>query len=142
MISRNLLILAPAALTVAGCMNAASTKAADDATNRFYQQVAAKEYQAIYDGAATELKNSTSASDFVAMMQRIDANMGACGPPKKRMDIHVNINNGVTFRTQGYTRACAKGPLDESVTIVLRGGQAQLSGYHLGSSAESSSGDD
>src|SRR5579871_94533 len=126
------------ALTLVGCMKAADTKKADDATAQFYQEVAAKQYQAIYDGAATDLRNTISSQDFVAMMQRIDANMGACGPPKKRLDIHINMNGQGVFRTQGYTRDCAHGPLNERVTIVLRGGAAQLAGYHFGADPSAS----
>ena len=127
------------ALLLAGCLNSTDTKKADDATATFYQEVAAKQYQAIYDGAATDLKNSISSDAFVAMMQRIDQNMGACGPPVKRLDIHTNINGQGTFRDQGYTRKCANGELQETVTIVIRNGEAKLAGYHIGGDAADSS---
>jgi len=97
--------------------------------------------QAIYDGAATDLKNSISSDGFVALMQRIDHNMGACGPPAKRFDIHINITQQGTFRDQGYTRKCANGELAETVTIVIRNGEAKLAGYHLANPA-AAGGDD
>ncbi|HXQ09743.1 MAG TPA: hypothetical protein VN805_01965 [Caulobacteraceae bacterium] len=125
-------------LALAGCINSADAKKADDATAQFYQQVAAKSYRAIYDGAATDLRNSISSDDFVALMQRIDQNMGACGPPVKRFDIHINITQQGTFRDQGYTRKCANGDLAETVTIVIRNGEAKLAGYHLGNPAAAS----
>src|SRR5579864_4831311 len=103
MTRKHLLWLAPS-LALAGCMNAADTKKADDATARFYSQVAAKQYQAIYDGASSDLKLSLPAGTFVAMMQQVDELMGPCGPPKKRLSIHININGQGTFRSQGYTR--------------------------------------
>jgi len=130
------------ALLLAGCLNSADTKLADDATQVFYQQVAAKQYQAIYDGAATDLRNSVSSDAFVAMMQRIDQNMGACGPPTKQPNIHTNINGQGTFRSQLYARKCANGELEETVTIVIRNGVAKLADYHLGEPASSSASDD
>jgi hypothetical protein len=139
-ILRRLMMLVPP-LALAGCINSTDSKKADDATAQFYQEVAAKSYQAIYDGAATDLKNSISSDGFVALMQRIDHNMGACGPPAKRFDIHINITQQGTFRDQGYTRKCANGELAETVTIVIRNGEAKLAGYHLANPA-AAGGDD
>ncbi|HEY3888758.1 MAG TPA: hypothetical protein VGL73_09290 [Caulobacteraceae bacterium] len=130
------------ALLTSGCLGSADTKKADDATTQFYQQMAAKQYQAIYDGAAPELKNSTSAADFIALMQRIDDNMGACQPPVKRLDIHTKANPDGFLRDQGYTQTCANGKLNETVTIVLRNGAAKLAGYRFATPpASSDSGD-
>jgi len=130
------------ALTLAGCMNAADTKKADDATDAFYRQVAAKQYQAIYDGASTDLRAAIPSDTFVGMMQQIDQVMGACGAPKKRASLNVSINNGVTTRSQGYTRTCTGGELNERVTIVIRNGEAKLAGYHFGPDADSGSGNE
>jgi hypothetical protein len=140
MVAKRLVWAAPA-LLLASCLNSADTKMADTATQVFYQQVAAKQYAAMYDGASTDLKNSISSDDFVAMMQRIDQNMGACGPPVKRMDVHTKVNGQGTFRDQGYTRKCANGDLEETITIVIRGGVAKLAGYHTGDQAPSDSSD-
>jgi hypothetical protein len=138
MAGKRLLFVAPV-LLLAGCLNKADAKLADDATATFYQEVAAKQYQAMYDGAANDLKNGVASDAFVAMMQRIDQNMGVCGPPKKRFDVHININSQGTFRDQGYARKCANGDLEETVTIVIRNGEAKLAGYHLGQAADSGS---
>jgi hypothetical protein len=129
--SRRLMTLAPLVL-MAGCLNHADTQKADDATARFFQLAAAKDYQTIYDEAAPELKNSISEGDFAAMMQRIAANMGTCQPPVKRFDIHINAENGAVFRDQGYTRTCTGGRLNDDVDIALRDGTAKLAGYHVG----------
>jgi hypothetical protein len=126
------------ALLTSGCLGSADTKKADDATTLFYQQMAAKQYQAIYDGSAPELKNTTSQADFIAVMQRIDDNMGACQPPVKRLDIHTKANPDGFLRSQGYTQTCANGKLNETVTIVLRNGVAKLAGYRFANPSESS----
>ena len=119
------------ALLTSGCLGQADAKKADDATARFYQLVAAKQYQTVYDEAAVDLKNSTSAADFIAVMQRIDTNMGACQAPVKRLDIHTNATSAGFFRDQGYSRACANGTLNETVTIVVRDGVAKVAGYRF-----------
>jgi hypothetical protein len=127
---KHVLCIALAVLT-SGCLGSADTKKADDATTQFYQQMAAKQYQAIYDASAPELKNTTSLADFIAVMQRIDDNMGACQPPVKRLDFHTKANPDGFLRDQGYTQTCANGKLDETVTIVLRNGVAKLAGYQF-----------
>jgi hypothetical protein len=141
MLRKTALTLVLAAPLVA-CLKAADTKAADDVTAKFYQGVAAKQYQAIYDSASPDLKNTIAGDAFVAMMQRIDTNMGPCQPPKKRMNIHINVDSQGTTRSQGYTRACANGPLNETVTVVLRNGTAALAGYRVDTPGETNGSSD
>ncbi len=131
MAGKRLLLTLPC-LMLAGCLNSGDSKKADDATARFFQLAAAKDYQTIYDEAAPEMKNSIAEADFAALMRRIDSNMGACQPPVKRADIRINAEGGAVFRDQGYTRMCAKGRLNDDVDIVLRDGAAKLAGYHVG----------
>ena len=90
------------------------------ATDQFYQRIAAKDYQAIYRDAAPEFRGSMSPDLFVGMMERIDRRLGACKAPVKIMNWHVNATTNGYFRDQGYSRACANGPLQETVTIVVR----------------------
>ncbi len=130
------------ALLTSGCLGSADTKKADDATALFFQQMAAKQYQAIYDNAAPELRMATSLTDFMALMQRIDDNMGACQPPVKRLDIHTKANPDGFLREQGYTQTCAHGKLNETVTIVLRNGVAKLAGYRFATPPASSDSSD
>ena len=65
------------ALLTSGCLGQADAKKADDATARFYQQLAAKQYQTIYDEAAPDLKTAASPEDFTALMQRLDQAMAS-----------------------------------------------------------------
>jgi hypothetical protein len=119
------------ALLTSGCLGQADSKKADDATARFYQQVAARQYQAIYDEAAPDLRNATSADDFIDFMQRIDTAMGPCQPPVNRLDWHSNATTSGFFLNRGYSRTCAKGSIKENVTIVVRDGAAKLAGYQM-----------
>jgi hypothetical protein len=131
--NRTLTLVISAALILGGCLNKTDTKAADDASARFYQQVAARQYEAIYDAAAPDLQSATSRDIFVGYMKRVDRKLGACQPAKARMDWHINVTSAGAFRTQGYSRACANGPLQEQVTLVIRGGVAKLAGYSANS---------
>ena len=138
MTARHLLVFAMALLTT-GCLGSADSQKADAATARFYQLVAAKQYEQIYTEASPDLKSTTSLADFITTMQNIDNVMGACQAPVKRLDIHTNSTANGFFRDQGYTRSCANGPLTETVTIVVRNGVAQLSGYKFSSTPDSGS---
>lgn len=131
--NRTFALLVPAALVLGGCLNKTDTKAADEATTRFHQQVAARQYEAIYDAAAPDLRGATSRDIFIGYMTRIDRKLGACQPAKPRMDWHINVTSAGAFRTQGYSRVCANGPLQEQVTLVIRGGVAKLAGYSVNS---------
>jgi len=121
------------ALLLAGCLNQADNKAADDATTQFYQRVAARQYAAIWDDAAQELKLATPKDQFVTMMQHIDDVMGTCQPATKNGAWSSNINNGVAMRTQGYQRVCAHGTLTEKVTVVVRDHVAKIGGFSFNS---------
>lgn len=121
------------ALIACGCVPQIDTKSSDEQIARFYQQVAAKQYEAIYDDSAPELKTSVTLQLFTGMMQRIDRKLGACAAPAKAMSWRINVTNTGTFRDQGYVRTCANGKLDETVTTVTRAGKTQIAGYHANS---------
>lgn len=121
--------IAVAALALAACVNKADSKASDAAIAQFYQRVAAKDYGAVWDEAAPQLQTSTARDLFIGMMQRIDRKLGACQPPVKQFDFHINVGSGGTTISQGYQRACANGPLAEKVTVLVAGGHAKILGY-------------
>jgi hypothetical protein len=120
--------IAPA-LMLAGCLNNAQNKAADDATAQFYQRMAAKQYAAIYDDSAPTITTTIGRDAFAGVMQGIDEHMGACQAPTKTPRFKTNINNGVTTRSQGYVQVCANGKLQETVIVVIEGGKAKIGGY-------------
>ena len=69
------------ALALGACLNQADTQKLDAAQTQFFAQWQARQYGAIYDGAAPELTGATTKDAFVALMQRLDDRMGACQPP-------------------------------------------------------------
>ena|ERR1700679_3564402 len=117
-------------LLASGCIDKADAQKTDAAMTAFFTQVQAKQYGVIYDAAAPEFRASMTKDVFVGMMQRIDRKLGDCQPPVKRLDYHFNASTEGFFATQGFTSTCANGKLDESVTTVVRNGQASLAGYY------------
>jgi hypothetical protein len=130
-----------ALVPLAGCLNSADTAKVDAAENQFFTQWQAKQYGPIYDGAAPELTGATSKDAFIAMMQAVDDRMGACQPPVKAADYHFNSDEKGYLATQGWSSTCANGKLDESVTIILRNGDAKLAGINFKSPALQGGGD-
>jgi hypothetical protein len=123
------------ALLLGGCLNSTDNKAIDAAETQFFTQVAAKQYEAIYDAASPDFQASGTKDAFVALMQHMDEKLGACQPAVRQMDYHININQAGTFVTQGYQTKCANGTLDQKLQIVLRGGVAKLLRYDADSPA-------
>jgi len=131
--ARTILAVIALALLIAGCVNQADSKKITDAQYAFFAQVQAKQYPAIYDQAAPEFQAAMARDTFIGFMQRIDRKLGDCKAPVKQMNWHVNATQSGYFSTQGYTSACANGPLQQTLTIVLRGGEAKVVGYQASS---------
>jgi len=122
-----------ALLSLSACLNSGDSKDVDAASAQIFARIEAKQYDAIYDAAAPELQASMPKPTFVAMMQRIDRKLGACPKPSSPIGWRVNATTGGYFSTRNYKTTCANGELTQSVTIVLRNGQAKLAGYFAGS---------
>jgi hypothetical protein len=130
---RRFLLIAATLLALGGCLNGADSKKVDDATSRVFAQIQSKQFDVIYDEAAPEFQNSMSKDVFIGLMTRVGRKLGACPTPKQPIAWHVNTTTNGYFSTRNYVAACANGQLTQSVTIVLRNGQAKLAGYYVGS---------
>jgi hypothetical protein len=126
------------ALPLAACLNQADNQKIDAATQQVFAEMKAKDYDAMYDAAAPDLRAITSKAAWIAFMQGLDSSYGACQPPVKAMSIHVSATSSGYFSTQGYTAQCATGPMQLQVTIVLRQGVAKLAGLHVGPESSNS----
>jgi hypothetical protein len=129
------------ALLLGGCLNSADTAKVDATEAQFFTQWQAKQYGAIYDGAASDLTSAASKDDFIAMMTTLDQRMGACQPPVKAMDYKFNTDDKGYLGTQGWSATCANGKLDLTVSVILRDGVAKLDGIHFKSPALEGGGD-
>jgi hypothetical protein len=121
------------ALLTSACNDPTSGPLADQATTRFYQALAAKDYHGIYAATSPEFQQASSEPVFTGFLERIDRKMGPCRAPVKTANWRVNYSTSGVYRDQGYTRACANGTLTENISIVVRGGQAKMIGYHADS---------
>jgi hypothetical protein len=121
------------ALATSACNDHTTGPEADQAVTQFYQNLAARNYHAIYADASPELQQNVSEANFTGFLARVDRKLGACQPAVKAMSWNVNYTPNGVFRSQGFTRACANGTLTENVAMVVRGGQAKLYGYHADS---------
>ncbi len=131
--SKSALFAIALCLGLGGCLSKVDSKKVDDAETQLFAELAAKQYETIYDNAAPEFTAGTSKEVFFGFMQRIDRKLGACQTPVKAADWHVNSTTSGYYSTQGYTVACANGQLSLKVTIVLRNGEAKLMGLNADS---------
>ena len=53
--------------------------------------------------------------------------------PVTQTQWRTNATPQGVFQEQGYSRTCANGVLEESVTMVVRNGEAKLAGYQASS---------
>jgi hypothetical protein len=120
-------------LAMSGCLNGADSKVVDDAVNRVFSEIQAKQYDVVYDEASPEFQGSMPKAIFIGLMRRVDRKLGACPKPITPTTWRVNATTSGYFSARTYTTACANGQLTQSVTIVLRNGQAKLAGYYVGS---------
>jgi hypothetical protein len=120
-------------LLTSGCLNSADSKQVDAAFVRLFSEIQAKQYDVIYDEAAPELQTSMPKDTFVAMLQRVDRKLGACPAPTTPTNWRVNATTGGYFAARSYALTCANGQMTESLTLVLRNGQAKLAGYNASS---------
>lgn len=118
-------------VSLGGCLDQADSAKLAAAQTRFFAQWQARQYGAIYDGAAPDLTGTMTRDAFIAMMQTVDAKMGACQPPVKQFDYHFVANDKGAFASQGWSSTCASGKLDETLTIVLRDGVAKVAGFNF-----------
>lgn len=139
MYRKGLLWLGLAMLT-SGCLGGADAKKVDDAQQNFFKEKADHAYSQMFVEAAPELQKSTTSDQFVAIMQAFDETFGTCQPPKKKLDIHTNADSNGFVTTQGFTQDCEKATVDETVTVILRNGLAQLAGFEYHGTPKSSAG--
>jgi len=128
-----------AALTT-GCLGGADAKKVDDAQQNFFKEKADRAYSQMFVEAAPELQKSTTSDTFVATMQAFDDAFGACQPPKKKLDIHTNADANGFVTTQGFTQDCEKATVDETLSVILRNGVAQVQGFEYHGTPKSSAG--
>jgi hypothetical protein len=118
------------AVALAGCGVKQNTKAAEAEIDRFHQRWNADEFKVIYNEAHKNLRNSRSADEIVAMLQRGKQNYGAFKSSTRR-SWGFNSDNGVTNITLKYDSTYDRGPAVEAFIYRMSGDAAQLLSYEI-----------
>jgi hypothetical protein len=121
------------ALALTGCLGSADQQKVTDAQNKFFAQLAAKQYAQIYADAAPELQQSVNEADFEQTLVSFDNAVGACQAPQKKLEFNTNENSNGVFQDQGFTQKCANATVDETLSIVLRNGEVKVEGFKYNS---------
>ena len=117
-------------LAVSGCGLKKDTKAADAAVDQFRQYWNADEFKAIYNEAHKNLRNTRSADEIVAMLERGKQNYGAFKSASRR-SWGFNSDNGVTNIKLKYDSAYERGSAVEAFVYRMTGDKALLISYDI-----------
>ena len=117
---------------LSGCSTQKDFQQAERATDEFHMQFAKGSYGEIYDTSDSAIKKSATREQMIAMLQRVNRKLGACGDPQRQSFV-VNYNTNGTFVTMVYTRKCANGQLEENFIWRIQDGKPILYGFHFNS---------
>ena len=117
-------------LALSGCGLKQDTKVADAAVDRFHQHWNAGEFKAIYTESHKNLRNSRSADEIIAMLQRGKENFGAFKSATRR-SWGFNSDNGVTNIKLKYDSVHERGPAVEAFIFRMAGDEALLVSYDI-----------
>jgi hypothetical protein len=117
-------------LGLTGCGLKQDTKAADAAIAQFHQHWNAGAFKTIYTEAHKYLRNTRSADEIVAMLERGKQNYGAFKSSTRR-SWGFNSDNGVTNIKLKYDSSFERGPAVEAFVFRMAGDQAQLISYDI-----------
>ena len=117
-------------LALGGCGLKKDTKAADAAVDQFRQHWDAGAFKAIYNEAHKNLRNTRSADEIIAMLERGKQNYGAFKSATRR-SWGFNSEDGVTNIKLKYDSAFERGPAVEAFVFRMAGDKALLISYEI-----------
>ena len=128
------LLAAAAGLAVfvglSGCGLKKDTKAADAAIDQFHQHWNAGAFKTIYNEAHKHLRNTRSADEIIAMLERGKQNFGAFKSATRRSG-GFNSDNGVTNIKLKYDSTFERGSAVEAFVYRMTGDKALLISYEI-----------
>jgi hypothetical protein len=119
---------------LAGCSMSADSKLAERAVPEFHRMLDAAQFDAIYNGAASDLQRMVTREKFVELLEAVHRKLGAA-TSSDRQTWKVNYNTSGTYVTLTYHTIYAEGDATEEFVYHLQGEQALLAGYHINSNA-------
>lgn len=117
-------------LSLSGCGLRKDTKAAEAEVERFHKHWNAAEFQAVYDEAHANFRNSQSADDTAATLKRVKGNYGEFKSATKR-GWGMNADQGVTEIKLKYDSAYERGSAVEAFVYRMSGAKPLLVSYDI-----------
>jgi hypothetical protein len=117
-------------LAVSGCGLKKDTKAAETEVDRFHKHWNADEFKAVYDEAHANFRNSQTADEIIATLQRVKRNYGAFKSAVRR-SWGFSTDNGVTDVKLKYDSAYENGSAVEAFVYRMSGDKALLVSYDI-----------
>jgi hypothetical protein len=117
-----------------GCSPSADLSASDGAITSFHRSLDAGNFDAIYDGSATDLKSVASRDKLAALLSAVHRKLGAF-----KSGSNTGWNDNVTtsghYLTVNYAATYEHGPAAEEFVFNIANGKTALAGYHINSDA-------
>jgi hypothetical protein len=130
---RHTVLLSLLALLCA-CSSSADLKQAEQAIERFHQQLDAGQSADIYEAASDDLKKVALYDDFVTFLDAVHRRFGNT-KSSSRKGWNVNDTSSGAFITLSYETTFAEGKASEQFVYRLSTTDALLAGYHVGPEA-------
>ena len=121
-------------LAILGCSAKADIAASERAVEEFRALLAAQQYEKIYSGSSSELKQSVSQADLDKLLDAIHRKLGKVSAAQPNA-WHVNVNTAGTFVTLGYQTTFERGDATERFVYRIEDGKARLVSYQINSLA-------
>jgi hypothetical protein len=115
-------------LGLSGCGLKKDTKAAETEVDRFHKHWNTDEFKAVYDEAHVNFRNSQSADEITATLQRVKRNYGAFQSAVRR-SWGFSTDNGLT--DVKYDSAYENGSAVEAFVYRMSGDKALLVSYDI-----------
>ena len=133
-VMKPLLILPCLALCLLGCSASEDMSKAEAAVVHFHQQLDAGQYQAIYQSAAEEFKDSGDQARLVGFLEGVHGKLGRY-KSGRRVNWRINYGTAGEMVTLDYHTEFENGQADEDFVFRIDGDTPLLVGYHVASNA-------
>jgi hypothetical protein len=131
--ARHAVLLTVLALLCA-CSTSADLRQAEEAIERFHQQLDAGQSADIYEAASNDLKKVARHDDFVTFLDAVHRKFGDT-KSSSRKGWNVNYTTSGEFITLNYETIFAEGKASEQFLFRVSATDAALAGYHMGPEA-------
>jgi Protein of unknown function (DUF3887) len=122
------------ALALCACSIGESIPKAESAITDFHKKIDAAQFDAIYQGASGDMKNSTTQKSLVDLLSAVGRKLGKF-QSGKTVGWNESRNTNGHFVTLNYSATYERGTADENFVYRINGDRVLLAGYHVNSNA-------